>query len=505
MANDDITINLSNTNRTWKRSSAGARASARTYMFGGKSYTEDELRKMAARFRQPAQPAPSPTPRRVTPRRVVHPTTTAGAAAGAASNTGSDHTNQGNKAVVLKDVSFTTGDTKVDQAQANQQQVVVQAQKPVNPNETLDKLGLVRTPETKTPWSIPPWVKPTETGKWNYQEEEMPGLSLLPGLLSALVPDPTAQFHRMPAMDRWDAYGRKKYEGIWKDSETDPYKGGYFRNALRTMQSGTEMLLEQDAQKQAMQAASGQGQALATTGTARGLASMAPGYYQSVAGTLSRGYDIRNQAANFRDNFNTVNVNADEARWERDWENERLAEQNVGLGNAVRRALPKFAAGMEFSAMLQDREMYRKEMAKKLGGWKYTDEVGDKMKADDAADRQELALDTWAHGPASTQALTRAAGNLARWQQHRREAGFEFHPGQSGTTVVPENETETVNGNVTYSGPWRNAFQPPAWSPNPHAPWNQPGWSTPRMPGSSLTDPGFRQDPRSWESTLVRF
>jgi len=193
----------------------------------------------------------------------------------------------------------------------------------------------------------PPTIKPGTPPITEFVPGSLPGVSMIPGLLGmgagilgGLGTEP--RFNRMEEMRRWDKEQGNRYKGIWKDSETNPYEGDFFRNAQRTMVTGTNAMIEQDAQKQAMQAAAAGGTVFAG-GNQRALAAMAPSFYQQTGANLSRGYDIRNQAANFRENTIYNNTNYEWEQWQDDYQNGRLPEQNRGI-NLVNKVV---ASGLE--------------------------------------------------------------------------------------------------------------------------------------------------------------
>jgi hypothetical protein len=207
-------------------------------------------------------------------------------------------------------------------------------------------------------------------------DAQLPGLDFLPGalgaglgMLNAITPEP--QFDRWKTMQDWDKRGESQYKGIWGDSKTDPYQGNFFRNAQRTMTTGTNAMIEQNAAKTEQQRLSG-GQVFAG-GNQAAIAASAPSFYQQTGRNLETGYDIRNKAADFRKEFNNTNTNADYINWEEDYKAGRLQEQNRGLalvaGKVIPAAMSGFGQGMDLSAKWNDMEMNRKLMERGLATW----------------------------------------------------------------------------------------------------------------------------------------
>jgi hypothetical protein len=167
------------------------------------------------------------------------------------------------------------------------------------------------------------------------------------GILGALGSVPAEpQFNRNEHYNYWDQFGRDRYGKIWGESERDPYQDptGYFRSAQRASLTAMNSAIENDAQKQFAQAQAGAGQQLATIGNQRALASMAPAMFAQTGENLRTGYNIRNQSAGFREDFNQRGI-SDAYRWHIDRIDRGMhPEQTTGWG-AVSSVLGGAASG----------------------------------------------------------------------------------------------------------------------------------------------------------------
>lgn len=241
-------------------------------------------------------------------------------------------------------------------------------------DKTLDDLPTDTDP-TKTPPIVPGINRPgDDLPGQTFNPAEIPGMSWVPGaigaglgLLSGLRPEP--QFNRMETMNKWDDYGRGKFKGIWKDSETNPVEGDYYRNAQRTAITSTNAMIENDAQKQAMQAASAGGTVFAG-GNQRAMAAMAPALYGQMAQNLSRGYQIRDDAAQFRESLMFRNTNEAKDSWDKDYDYGRLTEQNQGawlIDKAAKNTVAGLGQGLNLASQLHDMDITNKILEKSLG------------------------------------------------------------------------------------------------------------------------------------------
>lgn len=201
----------------------------------------------------------------------------------------------------------------------------------------------------------------------------LPGMNLLPfaSVPFALIPDAHAQYSQEKRYDHWDKKGREQYKNIWEESEADPYHGSFFRNAQRTMTTGTNAMIENSAQKEEQQRLAG-GQ-LVAGGSARAMAAAAPGFYHQTGQNLSRAYDIRNQSADFRENYSTKHEEIDRDNWWKDYEAGNLAEQTTGFWNAARnvgeKLMPAMTEAFDFSSKLFDLDVTKAMAEKALGTW----------------------------------------------------------------------------------------------------------------------------------------
>jgi hypothetical protein len=241
-------------------------------------------------------------------------------------------------------------------------------------DKTLDDLPTDTDPNKPPP--VIPGINRTgdELPGQTFNPAEIPGMSWVPGaigaglgLLSGLRPEP--QFNRMETMNKWDDYGRGKFKGIWKDSETNPVEGDYYRNAQRTAITSTNAMIENDAQKQAMQAASAGGTVFAG-GNQRAMAAMAPALYGQMAQNLSRGYQIRDDAAQFRESLMFRNTNEAKDSWDKDYDYGRLTEQNQGawlIDKAAKNTVAGLGQGLNLASQLHDMDITNKILEKSLG------------------------------------------------------------------------------------------------------------------------------------------
>lgn len=207
---------------------------------------------------------------------------------------------------------------------------------------------------------------------WDKNPLQLPGfnvpwLAALPGLVGALGKDP--EFNRMETSHNWRADFQREFEGVSKDARDDPYYGSFFRNANRAAQTATNTMIQADAAKQEAQRQSG-GQ-MFVGGTQRAVAGAAPGFYANQGNLLSRGYDIRNEAANMENRYTNENTNQQQQLFEFEVAQGTHPVYNRGL-NLVNRALSgamgSFGAGLDIAG-----KMYDYDLNKALLEKQYTD------------------------------------------------------------------------------------------------------------------------------------
>lgn len=212
-------------------------------------------------------------------------------------------------------------------------------------------------------------------GDWTFNPMDLPGYSMLPGVLGGLA-GAAGAFAKDPVFDRhgtdhyWRDHYREQFAGAYEDARTDPYRGDYFRNANRAHLTATNATLENSANLRARQAMNTG--MMFGGGYSRDLASMAPGFYAQQAGNLATGYNIRDRNIQMENQFVGHNTDQQQQLFEFEVAQGTHSDYNRGLNLAN-----KVAGGLTQGATMADalyntmwsRGVNRDLLANEYGQW----------------------------------------------------------------------------------------------------------------------------------------
>jgi hypothetical protein len=251
------------------------------------------------------------------------------------------------------------------------------------PDEIPTDLGGVgdeMLPDAKIdPKDIPtdPFAPTIEGAGPKFTPGDVPGYSYLPaalggamGLIGAFAKDP--EFNRHETSQFWRDDFKREFEGISEDARTDPYQGDFFRNANRAAQTATNTMLGENANMQARQAAvTGN---MFGGGTERALAKAAPGFYANQGNLLSRGYQIRDNAARMENRYTNHNTDQQQQLFEFEVAQGTHPAYSRGL-NLVNKAMGGALAGAsafdDLYANMWERDVMGDLYAKWLGKYDF--------------------------------------------------------------------------------------------------------------------------------------